>query len=201
MLNQTKGSSMRQRYLTVLLTGLLATYGSAANAVELPNGFYAGFGGGVSQNQDLCDDTPSRVGCDDRDFAWKILGGYKFMKWIGVEAAYVDLGDYELDSGAENGSLEIDGFTLAVTTTLPILERAGIFFKAGAFFWDTELTGLAGTGDDGTSLLLGGGLRLPFTERFGMGIEFDYLSDVGENNTTFGESDIFVYGANFIWSF
>jgi hypothetical protein len=31
--------------------------------------------------------------CEDSDTSWKLLGGYRFNRYIGVEASYVDWGE------------------------------------------------------------------------------------------------------------
>ena len=43
------------------------------------------------------------------------------------------------------------------------------------------------------------GVRYPFTEKLGVGLEWNRYVDVGDN--TVGESDIDVYSVDLIWRF
>lgn len=178
-------------------------------SVDFPNGFRFGASGGVSENEDFCGDTGNNNSCDKRDFAWKIYGGYQFLKWIGVEGGYVDLGDVDtLGPGGALGDrtdLETQGIAVAVVVTAPVLEKAGIFGKVGGLYWDQEgkvqTHGLPtqSFSDEGGSFMWGLGFRFPFNDRFGIVFEYEEYLDVGEKKT--GESDIPVWSGGFIWQF
>ena len=81
-----------RRTILGLLVGFTMLSGSQAIAVDFPNGFYAGGTGGVAEQTDFCQLTPSSNFCKDDDFAWKLFGGYQFVKWFSIEAGYADHG-------------------------------------------------------------------------------------------------------------
>ena len=201
----------------------MTLYGSQVMAVDFPNGFYAGASGGAANQSDFCTLAGGSNLCDDNDFAWKIYGGYQFWKWISLEAGYADLGEADSEGQGSGSpillgpsdtiSSQVDGWTLAVPFTLPILDRIGLYGKLGGFIWDGEIevvqVGIATTkiSDNGTSFFWGAGLRYPFTEKFGIIIEYERYEDVGESainiigGTISAETDIEVYSAGFVWRF
>jgi len=207
---------MRITSLSLIAASSLLLFGQSAGAVEFPKGFYAGASIGVSQvDTPACEGlpAPTLLNCDDQDAAFKLLAGYQFWKWLGLEASYFDLGDQTAAGGTTNVSAEVDGYSLAVTTTIPVLDRAGVFLKLGAFYWDQDVDGLVdpagptpqvtvSSSNDDTDLFWGFGVRLPFTERFGLGFEFETYQDVGEKSPfSAGQSDIELYSLNFLYSF
>ena len=69
-----------------LIAGLIALSSLAAGApaaLAQDAGFYAGIGFGQSKVKDFCEGVVGT--CDDKDTAWKILGGYQFNKYLGAE--------------------------------------------------------------------------------------------------------------------
>ena len=200
---------MRKIHVVLLLTSIIAAYGPAATALDFPQGFYGGLGFGVSEtDESACEIVnPNQFNCDDESFAWKLYAGYQILKWVGVEVGYYDLGNSSAFAGSTNLEAEVDGFTGAVTATVPILERVGFLAKVGYFLWDGELSGsLNGVpvsiSDVDNDLFWGFGFRLPFTEKFGVGVEYERFLDVG-NDSVFsaGKTDIDYYSVSFLYSF
>lgn len=74
---------------------------------------------------------------DDRDDAWKILGGYSFNRYIGLELSYFELGKYSFDTILEpadslRGTARIkDGAAFDVVGTLPLHNRISAFARVG----------------------------------------------------------------------
>lgn len=120
---------------------------------------------------------------DDSDLGWKIFGGYNLNQYFGIELAYVDLGEAEINAtstapvaGTASISAEADGFTFAGVARYPINERFDVFGKLGGFVWDVEGGGSLTVGggtitataeDDGTSIL------------FGLGAEYEMGNNIG----------------------
>jgi hypothetical protein len=211
---------MRQNGLFLVAVSALALYGPSASAIEFNQGFYGALGIGVSEvDQSTCGKIPvggrpggsSQFNCDDTDSAWSVIGGWQILKWVGVEAGYTDLGETTVKGGGTNISAEVDGFTLAVTPTLPISEGASLFVRGGAFFWSDDVSGQfddqvtvtpVSSSEDDTSGFIGAGIRVKFTERFGIGVEWNRYLDVGDKDSAgVGESDIDHFLMNFIVSF
>jgi OOP family OmpA-OmpF porin len=198
-----------RRIILALPISLMAIWGSQAMAVDFADGFRIGASGGVSDNQDFCLQTGSHHTCDEKDFSWKIYGGYQFMKWIAVEGGYVDLGTAETQGpgGSLGNESRADTQALAVSAvfTAPGLQAAGFYIKLGGAWWDQKREvatfGLPSVTSDetGGSALAGAGFRFPFNETLGIVFEYEHYFDVGKSNV--GQSDIGVFSAGLLWSF
>ena len=96
-------------------------------------GFYAGASYG---NTTLEIDEPG-FSFDADDPSYKVFAGFRFLKFVGVEASYVDLGS------PNDGSVTIEttgwsGFGVGVLPLGPF----GLFAKVGMIAADTEITGV-----------------------------------------------------------
>lgn len=217
---------MIRTVLTAIAVALLAAGAQSAVAQEDATGFYVGGGLGISRVADpACDalsqiklSLPQQFQCEEEDTAWKLFVGWQPIRWIGFEAGYLDLGKQEARAGTTNLSAEVDGGFLAGTFTLPVVERIGIYGKAGAYFWDGELSGmLQGVGtiptieDDDTSGFWGLGLRLPLSDSFAVRLEYERYLDLGTKATIDtpigplqfdgGESDVDYFSLQGLFSF
>lgn len=137
---------------------------STATPSFAESNFYAGIG--VSQ---AFVDEP---GLDDEDTGGKIFGGYRFTKFISVEAAYYDFGEIE-DQGS---SLDVDGISLALVGTWPINDAFSVFGKVGAHDWDAEVSGpfTAQLSDDSDGdVFYGIGAQYNFNERISVRAEIE----------------------------
>ena len=123
-------------------------------------------------------------------FEWSISGGYRFNRYVSVEASYVDLGSIAgpltLYSGpplAAEPQLRFSakGETLAAVGMLP-LGRWDLFLKGGVFFADTRLQAVHDTSYQTQHALVGFGLDRHFAENWSTQIGLtDYLS-VGQTS-------------------
>ena len=65
--------------------------------------------------------------------------GYELPKYVGVEAAWVDLGGHEGKwVGNAAGTLHTNGWTAAVTGRIPLTPGFALYGKVGTFFWTTR---------------------------------------------------------------
>lgn len=201
-----------RRVSIALLISVFAMYGSAAHAVDFPNGLYWGGSGGSTDHSDGCDalSVPAGFGsatrCSDSDFGWQIFLGYQVMKWLSLEGGYAGLGGTNVTAINASSRSDVDGFTLNAVVTAPLLEKFGIYGTVGAFFWDADLTtGGAvnqdpiSTSDSGTDAFYGVGLRFPLTETIGMNLEAKRFIDVGSNEV--GTTDINLLSAGLLFRF
>lgn len=113
------------------------------------------------------------------DIGFKVLGGYGFNQYFGLELEYLDGGTIE------DGGLEIDasGFVASVMGTYPVTEQFGVFAKLGMLFWDVEasIPGEGSGSESGEDFAWGIGAGYDFTENFGARVEyqaFTFESDV-----------------------
>ncbi|MFZ5785254.1 MAG: outer membrane beta-barrel protein [Acidobacteriota bacterium] len=110
---------------------------------------------------------------DDNANGYKAFLGYEFPAVLGIEAGYVEFGDYDIGEfeGFEGsrGQFNSNGWTAALTGRVPIGKLVTVYGKVGYFFWDSELDIEGDLGDvigelseDGQDPFYGAGLRLNF---------------------------------------
>ena len=167
--------------------------------------WYIGVGIGQSTVEDFCDGAPAGVGCDEKDTATRIFGGYQFNRNFALEAGYTDLGQASADfPGMGSVSLGASGFEFMALGIAPLGERWSLYGKLGLFAWDIDVsdsTGLVGNfSESGTDLTYGFGVGVDFTKRWGARFEYQVYSDIGNEDTT-GTGDVSVLGASLLYRF
>ncbi len=152
---------------TSITIGALALAAALATPEEAraDSGFYIGVGaGGATLEADLGPTTffPLPDEIDEDDTATKIFAGYNWdlpVVTLGVEAAYADFGEPDIDVAGD--------LLLIETTALKLWGTAGIdvgpidvYGKLGAVMWDsdTEFPGFSSS-EDGTDTAYGIGAR------------------------------------------
>lgn len=140
---------------TALTALLCAAAALPALAVAAPpeSGFYVGLGGGVThygidyanQVQDAYDGTRFGVTSAGTDRTnggtFRVMGGYRFNRYFGVEASYLDLGSatahYTVDDGggpnSRDGKYKLSGFNISAVGTWPINDQFSALAKLGVF--------------------------------------------------------------------
>jgi hypothetical protein len=127
----------------------------------------------------------------DRDrLGWSLSGGYRFNRYVSVEASFVDLGSIAGPLTNSSGvtltdpqlQFSVKGETLAAVGMLP-LGRWDLFLKGGVFFADTQLQAAGSDASSHTqTALFGLGLDRHVAENWSVRIGFtDYLS-VGQTS-------------------
>lgn len=162
---------MRKHSLTIAGSSLLLLASAGASnaaAIELEDRVYLGAAGGQSN----IDESLGGVTFDDDDTGWQAFVGYDFSNAFGIEAGWVDMGEYSV--GATE--LSLDGATLALTGRMPIVPNWSVYIKGGAFFWEAE-SNAAGLSTDDADFLAGAGIRfqVPNNENFGVRAEWTYF--------------------------
>src|SRR4029079_6530380 len=61
--------------------------------LALPSAALANMYVGVAAGQAATQDQVGKVDFNDDTTGWKVYGGFRFIKFLGVEASYVDLGN------------------------------------------------------------------------------------------------------------
>ena len=125
---------------------------------------------------------------DDDAAGGKLVLGYRFNRWFGLEGSWLQTADFEDDQlPAEPGGdaeVGIDGFTLSAVAYAPIdSEDVAFYGKAGFYTLDQDLNVTDADGEttakatrsiDG--LTLGAGLRVKLAERVDLRAEGDWYS-------------------------
>src|SRR5947207_8518941 len=80
-----------------------AAFGLPAAAQMNMSAFYVGATVGQSKFKDSCTGLPAGFSCDEKDTAWRILGGYQFSPNFAAELGYHNFGETK----ASGGGLEV----------------------------------------------------------------------------------------------
>src|SRR5687767_10640207 len=99
----------------------LAFSGSAA-AQSSVNSWYIGGTLGQAELKDACAGVSD---CDEKDTAWRILGGYQFNRHFAAELGYHDLGE----ASAPAGTSEANAWELVGIGSYPIANQFSIYGK------------------------------------------------------------------------
>jgi OOP family OmpA-OmpF porin len=118
----------------------------------------------------------------DNSAGFKLFAGYRVNKWLGLEGAYQNFGDFneDLDPPNPGGSAtaDVDGFSGSVLVFAPLEnENFEIYGKAGYYFFDQEAVVddvvIASNSPDG--ILLGAGGRFFVSEQFSVRSEAEWF--------------------------
>ena len=145
---------MRRMTLPSLAALLMLLIASPAMAVD--PGFYLGgsVGGATTEVSD------AELSFDENDFAWKIYGGYHFLQFFAVEAAYRNFGSPSADILGSKLQIEPTGFDVSALVGVP-LGPIYLFGKISALRWDADAKFEGQTeSEDGTDVGAGIGLSL-----------------------------------------
>jgi OOP family OmpA-OmpF porin len=155
---------------------------------------------------------------DDSDTAYSLFVGYRFLPYLAVEGAWLDLGEAQykssgmvtvfdsVESMTADAATELNwsssGPVLSALAIWPISDRWEVFGRLGAYFADTELKfSLAipdptepfsegfSDSDSTTEFIWGLGVDFIFLEKFAARLEYQMIPDVGDENVT-GEADV-----------
>lgn len=159
-----------KRLATILFLALAAFATSPAYAAE--QGGYLGLSLGESDD-DILNETDSGL---------KLYGGVNLSQNLGIEFAYVDLGEFA------NGIFEQDGLSFQVVGYLPLTQTFDFFGKIGFFAWEVRAFGLS---DSGTDLTYGFGGQVNINEQLAIRGEWETFKDISG-----GDVDLLSIGLN-----
>jgi outer membrane protein OmpA-like peptidoglycan-associated protein len=170
-----------KRCLTAFVLGLAAT---SALAVDDKTGWNAGLAGAFAEysfDSNQLDDTSG---------GFKVFTGYRFNKWLGLEGAYYNFGDFDQDlvdpprPPGGKAKAEIDGFTGSALLFAPLdSEDFEVYAKAGYYAFNQQVlvddAEVASNSPSG--LVLGAGSRFFISEQFAVRAEGEWF-DIDNGN-------------------
>ena len=185
----------------VLLAALVAGFAAAptlalaqARGGNADLGFYAGASVGQSTS-----DCGRIAGCDDKDTAYRIFGGYKFHPNIAVEGGYSPLGEIS-GSGikAESNAWDIVG-----VGSWPLGNNFSVLGKLGFYNAEMKLSGAASGKKTTTDLTYGVGGQYDFNRNLGLRLEWNRYSGVKAPDIagSSSDTDIDVLSVGALWRF
>lgn len=146
----------------------------SATAMVTPNiasadgvGLMLGAGGYYSDvNSGIDVDDIEDLNFDDSSFAYNLDIGWRFNKWLAIDAGYWDLGNYksELEDFDRKQSFDVQALTLGGMVSVP-LWILDVYGRGGLAYWDFDGRNIDADGTDpyyglGVALNIGGSLDL-----------------------------------------
>src|SRR5262249_49166672 len=127
---------MNRHIHRIVPAALLLLFASATYADDPPIGFYIGAGVGSATLE--LEDSNSSADFKGDDTGAKVLAGYRFLKWVAVEAAYEDYGQPEDDVLGLRLRGDFKSFSVSALGLLP-LGDFDLFARGGIARWDGSL--------------------------------------------------------------
>lgn len=150
--------------------GLILAAALISPLAQADTGAYVGASFGSSHLEE--DFSGLRLDTDAN--AYRIVGGFQFGNYLGIEAGYQNFGDFSetLDIGGFSTRTKVaaDGWTLGGTLGLPLNEQFSLYGRAGVFFWDAdvEIDGFSIDVPDDENPYYGGGAKVDITPRLSL---------------------------------
>lgn len=185
-----------------------AAVAASAALVSLPaaaqmnmSAFYVGASVGQSKFKGACEGLIAGVSCDEKDTAWRILGGYQFTPNIAAEVGYHNFGKTSASSGGVSASVKANAWELVGVGMFPIATQFGIYGKLGGYHGEATLDSNVGVSgkDTNNGWTFGGGLQWDVMPQLGLRGEWQRYRDLGGDNAGKGDIDVFSIGA--LWRF
>jgi OOP family OmpA-OmpF porin len=178
---------MKKLREVLAVTGLCAALGFAGSAAAQSNlsSWYVGGTVGQAEFKDACQGLAS---CDEKDTAWRILGGYQFNRNFAAEIGYHNLGEASAPGGAAEGT----AWELVGIGTLPLGNQFSAYGKLGVYRGELEAFGAEETNND---LTFGVGLQYDFTRALGVRGEWQRYSNMGGGAVAETDVDVLNVGA------
>lgn len=191
------------RHLPALIAASLLAFPALAQSPD--TGFYVGGHLGQAEARDSCNDfNAPGVSCDDKDTAWRVLGGFQFNRHLAIEGAYTDLGEFTASGPGGSVSAEARALELTGIGAFPLGNALSVYGKAGVYRGETEgrldATLLSGSAEDSnTDFTFGAGVRFDMTRNVALRAEWQRYNDMGGDDTT--ESDVDVLSIGLLYRF
>jgi OOP family OmpA-OmpF porin len=179
---------------------VIAVLGLAAAAFALPasaqvrSSAYAGFGLGQSKFKGACAsaDALGISGCDEKDTAFKLFGGYQFNPNIAAEGAFHDFGK----ATAPGESLKGWAVEGSAVGGLPLANQFSLLGRLGLYYGELKADGAS---KSKLGLTFGFGAQFDLNRNLGFRAEWQRFNDVGGGDVV--KSDIDVLGISGLWRF
>lgn len=152
---------------------------------------------------------------NNRDTAYKLLGGYRVNKNIALEGSYFNLGQFGFTSttaapsaGTLTGKIKLQGFNLDVVGTLPVAEKFSVLGRLGLNYAQAKdnfsSTGLVpapanpSPSKNQINYKFGAGFQYDITEFLGMRVEAERYRI---NDAVGNKGDINMYSLGLVYRF
>jgi OOP family OmpA-OmpF porin len=164
-------------------------FAGAAAAQPSLSSVYIGGTIGQAEYKDACSGLTD---CDEKDTAWRILGGYQFNRYFAAELGYHNLGE----ASAQAGAIEGTAWELVGIGAYPVIDKLSVYGKLGAYRGELEGLGAKETNSD---LTYGVGLQYDVLKNVGLRSEWQRYNKMGGG--AFTETDVDVLSAGVVYRF
>jgi OmpA-OmpF porin, OOP family len=148
----------------------------ASGSVLAQAGPYLGGALGQSKLKEWCTGGGTAA-CESTDTGWKLLGGYRFNRYLAAEASYIDWGEVTATVRSATQTVGVKAsqhsYGLVAVGTLPIGERFELFGKAGLLRTEQEATSTRTVKRDDTEFHYGAGVKYAFTRNWAVRGEWE----------------------------
>lgn len=143
---------------------------------------------------------------DDSSIPWSVFVGYRVIKYLAVEAGYLDAGsasytgrgdayvivDDEVVESRADLDWSANGAVVSVLGIWPIDATWSVFGRVGGFFGDVSsdaritldsVTGKGSVSENSNEFLYGVGVDSTFLDQWSARLEWQAMPSVGNNNT------------------
>lgn len=168
---------MKRAVLAAMFAFAVLFFSPAAQAEIIVGGSYGEANLEFDLDADMFDEGAS---------GWKVFGGFRFFKFFGLEASYIDFGKPEdtfedVQIGAQildvDVEMDVTAWDLYAVGVLPLGSRFELFGKVGYIIWDAEIAAknVAGLNDDdsGSDFAYGVGAAIKFAKLIGIRLEYE----------------------------
>jgi OOP family OmpA-OmpF porin len=184
---------MKSRHAaTLAFAALAAAMALPAAAQPVLDDLYVGAGVGQSDLRN-CDLS----GCDERNTAWRVFGGYRFNRYFAAELGYHDFGKADYDGGdVKSNAAELDGIAAWPIGATPF----SVYGKAGVYRGETKVEGLFSGKKHNTDFTYGAGAQYDWTRNVSVRGEWQRYQNMGVAELG-GQHDVDVIGVNVVYRF
>jgi opacity protein-like surface antigen len=126
--------------------------------------------------------------CDDRDYSWALLAGYKLNRFFAAEAEYRDIGIIQASSPTSSLEMHVTAWDVAGLAFVPLSERFSAYFKFGGYRALLQSPEGVVADHNANGFTYGGGVQLDFASRLGLRAQFQRYRQV-DGGVDFGTND------------
>ncbi|MBP8173740.1 MAG: porin OmpA [Aeromonadaceae bacterium] len=179
---------MKLKVASTLVASLVAglAMSSVANANDYEGAFIGG-GLGWSRYQNLTDLSTDQSGIERDAVSSRLMAGYTFNQFVGLEAGYNWLGHANVDSQ----TWRTDGWNVSVLPRYPLTKDISLLGELGVMRWYGTNDSKAVT-DNGYAPVYGVGAAYRLSDALDLQARYRYVDEIGSIET--GRSDVHNFG-------
>lgn len=180
---------MIKKTVVAVAVGLVVLSGQAMAAGKA-NSWYTGLKAGwsdyyntdISNKVSMYNNKDTHLDMNGDNVAGGAFLGYQANDWLAIEGGYDWLGNASISSNNSAGArMKNQGIQLAAKLSLPVHESIDLYARGGMMGWYEEVKSANHKESDyGVSPLAALGTEVSFNDDWGMRLEYQYVSNIGQ---------------------